>query len=452
MTTDYATDAARELSEQIGAERVLQPGDAAYDETLPIWNGAVRSRPAVVVRPGTTAHVQAAVRAAVAHGLSLSVRGGGHDWAGRSLSDGGLTIDLSAMRSVTVDATARVAVVSGGALIGDVIAAAAGHGLAAATGTVGAVGFAGLTLGGGYGPLGGIAGLALDNLLGADVVLADGRLVSTDKDHEPELFWALRGGGGNFGVVTSLRVRLHEVSTVLAGFVFFPWDQAADVWRGYAELVADAPDELTVQTGVLSGPDGSPLVLVSPVWSGDPADGAHWAERVRQLGTPVMSQLAPMTYQAMLSLYDAHIANGRHYTMRTRALTALTDEAIAVLVEAGATRTSPTSGVVVHHFHGAATRVAPESTAFGLRQPHLMLEILSAWEPSDQAATHEAWADHLSEALRPHALPWSYPNVLGPDATDQIADAYGANTARLLAAKRRFDPDGVFTAIPLPAA
>jgi hypothetical protein len=440
------------LAEQLGAERVLLPG-SAYDEALPIWNGAVTSRPALLVRCRWVSDVQAVVRAAREYGLPLSVRGGGHDWAGRALRDGGVVIDLSEMRSVEIDAQAEVATIAGGARAADVAAAGAPFGLAAATGTVGAVGMAGLTLGGGYGPLMANVGLALDNLIGADIVLADGQLVTADATNEPDLFWALRGGGGNFGVVTSLRIQLHPIAEVIAGLIFFPWSQAEDIWHGYVDLIADAPDELTVQTGVLTGPDGNPTLYMAPVWSGqDLADGQKWMDRLQQLGTPLMAQLAPMPYSALLGLFDAQIANGRHYEIRTRPLPALSTGAVAALLKAGEAKTSPTAGIVLHHLRGAGTRVPEGDTAFGLRREHFTVEIVAAWEPGEDAVLHRGWAAETSADLEPFALPGGYPNLLGPDDTEQIAEAYGENAARLLAVKERFDPEGVFTATPLPIA
>jgi FAD/FMN-containing dehydrogenase len=441
--------AAGELAARIGADRVLMSGPS-YDETCRLWNGAVDHRPALAVRGETPADVGAAVLAARGHELPLSVRGGGHDWAGRALRDDGLVIDLSSMRQVQVDAQARIATVAGGATASDVIAAAAPHELSAVTGTVGGVGMTGLTLGGGYGPLNGRFGLALDSLLGAEVVLADGRLVTVDASHEPELYWALRGGGGNFGVVTSLRVRLHPVPRLLAGLIMYPWPEAAAVLNRLRSVLAAAPDELTVQSGVLSGPDGSPALFLSPAWSGDPAQGAAAIEPLRRLGTPLIEQVAPMSYADMLGLFDAHVVTGRHYALRTRSVPDFTPDVVAALVEAGSTRTSPLSGVVIHHFHGAATRVPVASTAFGLRRDHFMVEIIAAWEPGD-GTRHRAWAESVSAALAPGAIPGGYANLLGPDDHEQVSSAYGRNSARLLAAKTRYDPDRVFSAIPLPS-
>lgn len=451
-----ASAAARELSARLGPDRVADSGPG-YDEAVRLWNGAVGRRPALVARCATPADVHAAVRAARDHGLPLSVRGGGHDWAGRALRDGGLVVDLSRMRQVSVDALARVATVQGGATAGEVVAAAAPHELSAATGTVGAVGLAGLTLGGGYGPLGGRLGLALDNLLGAEVVLADGRLVTADARHEPELYWALRGGGGNFGVVTSLRIRLHPVGRLLTGQILFPWSQAADVLGGLDAALTGAPDELTVQSGVLPGP----AVVLVPTWCGDPAEGERAVEALRRLGEPLVAQVGPMTHAELPALFDGHVVAGGHYAIRTRTVAALTPDVVRALLAAGSTLTSPLSGITIHPFHGAAARVPADATAFGLRQDHFVVEIVSAWTPEAEqgvrgehghdGSRHRAWADSVSTALAPAALPGGYVNLLGPDAHDQIAHAYGPNTARLLAAKRHYDPDAIFSGTPLPA-
>jgi hypothetical protein len=351
-----------------------------------------------------------------------------------------------------------VATVGGGATANDLIAAAAASGQSAATGTVGAVGMAGLTLGGGYGPLNGVAGLAADNLLGAEVVLADGTVVTATEASEPDLLWALRGGGGNFGVVTSMTVRLHQVPVVCTGQVIFPFGQARDVLAGFGELIAGAPDELTVQAGFLSAPDGTPVLFFLPTWSGAPDDSAPWVKRLESLGTPVMSAVGPAEYGEPLRRGDQMFArDGRHYAIRTRNLAALTPQTVDALVAAAAARTSPLSAINMHHFHGTAARVPLPATPFGVRQPHLMAEIIASWRPvagqdSDTAAAHRRWADTTAEQLSPHALPGGYPNLLTADEPDRVAHAYGPNTPRLIAVKQAYDPGNVFTATPLPGA
>ncbi|MEJ0015206.1 MAG: FAD-binding oxidoreductase [Acetobacteraceae bacterium] len=450
-TNSAPTLAARDLRAAMRG-KVLLPSDADYVRARQIWSGSACRYPAIIAQCEGTQDVQAAVRIAQAHHLPLSVRGGGHDWAGRALRHNGLVIDLTAMRHVEVDAGRQIATVAGGALARDVVVAAAGHGLVAVTGNCGGVGMAGLTLGGGYGLLSPRHGLAVDNLLGAQVVLADGRSVTADVQQNPELLWALRGGGGNFGVVTSMRVRLHPARALLAGLMLFPWQQAAAVLHGYAAIVESAPDELAVLAGVLSTPDGEPALFLAPVWSGDPQEGTQRLAELEGLGTPMHVQLGPMAFGDLLAMFDAHVVHGRHYAIRTRWLPRLTPAAIEHLIAASAARSSPFSMIALHHLHGAATRVAPASTAFGLRQDHYMLEVIAAWDrgAEDGGTLHRRWAQDLSQALAPHGLAGGYANMLGPDDIDQIPFAYGANAARLLAAKRRFDPDGVFSAIPLP--
>ncbi|RKR87432.1 FAD/FMN-containing dehydrogenase [Micromonospora pisi] len=414
---------------------------------MDLWNGAIDHKPARVLRPRSAAEVAAAVRDR--GDLPVSVRGGGHDWAGRAVRDGGLVIDLRDLNTVDIDPERRIATIGGGATTAEVIAAAAAYGLAAAAGNAGSVGFTGLTLGGGYGPLSGLHGLALDNLLGAEVVLADGRIVQVDAEHEPELFWAIRGGGGNFGVVTSTRVEVHPVEQMLAGFMFFAWDEAPRTWARLEEYLRTAPDGLTVQSGVLSAPDGSPTLLVYPVWVGDMDEGARQIENLKGLGTALMTQVEPTTYGDALKVYDSLTPAGRHASIRTRSFASLTPDVVDALVRTGEKRTSPFSGTVVHQFHGAATRVPAEATAFANREPHFVAEIVSLWEP-EMPGDHVGWTEDTWLALEPYAMPGGYVNLIGPDQAAQADAAYGGNTARLLAAKRTYDPEGVFSATSLP--
>jgi FAD/FMN-containing dehydrogenase len=436
--------------------RVALPGDEYYDKGTRVWNGAVRHRPAIVAFCKRPEEVQAAVRAARRHGLPLAVRGGGHDWAGRALRDGGLVIDLTAMRDVVVDPRSRVATVAGGALAKDVAGAAGAHSLVAALGNCGTVGMAGLTLGGGYGPLSGTCGLAADNLLGAEIVLADGRLVTTGPDAEPDLLWALRGGGGNFGVVTSLRVRLHPARHMLAGTIIYNWNEASSILRRYQAFAATAPDELGVSVGVMSGSDGAPALMIVPLWNGDPQRGERAMEDLQAFGTPLSAQVGPATYADMLVQWDAWVeaVDGSHWDVRTRSLPALTADAAEAIIAAKARAASPLCSIFWHHFHGAATRMAPNGTAFGLRSEHIMVEIVAGWKPDgDDGAAYRRWAQDLWQSLAPLALPGGYANLLGPDDREQARGAYGGNATRLRALKRRFDPDGVFaSAIPLPEA
>jgi FAD/FMN-containing dehydrogenase len=360
----------------------------------------------------------------------------------------GVVIDLSAMRRVTIDPVSRFATLAGGATARDVIDAAAPHELAAVTGYCDSIGMAGLTLGGGYGPLSGRYGLAADNLLRADVVLANGQFVTADTTQNQTLLWALRGGGGNFGAATSMQIRLHPLRQILAGIIVFPWSQVEQVLRGYADVMESAPDELTVVAGVLSG-------LMAPVSCGELDLAEPFIDVLRNLGKPIHSLIRAMSYGGMPGAYDGHSVPGRHYAACTRWLAKLSPRAIVALVAAGAARTSPFSFVRLQHVHGAAARIADRNSAFGLRRNHYLVEIIAAWAPApgqvDEGISHRLlWAQDLSKILAQDALPGGYPNLLGPDDHEQIASAYGCNLAALQQAKRRFDPDAVFSATPLP--
>ncbi|GAA1712893.1 FAD-dependent oxidoreductase [Kribbella yunnanensis] len=447
-------EAHRALLYLMSPRRIHVPGPG-YADSIALWNGAVQRRPAIVVSCNLTEDVVAAVRVAREFGLPLSVRGRGHDYAGRALVDGGMTLDLRPMFGVRVDLEAGTAEVGGGASANDLLAAAGEHGLVAATGTIGAVGVAGLTLGGGYGPLAGKVGLAADNLLAAEVVMADGSVVRTDAERDPDLLWALRGGGGNFGVVTSMTVRLHAVPAVVTGMVLFPWKQAAQVLERVREAQYDAPDELTIQTGAITAPDGSPALLVLPTWCGDVATGTDSAGPVMalgRLGDPLFLQLDAVPYAATVAGRDAMFPDGRHVVIRTRSVPELTDDVIAIVDRFGGELPTPLSGLSLHHFHGAAARVAPADTAFVLRSPHLMTETIGVWAAGEDGGNAHRWAEATSEALAEQALPGGYVNLLGPDAIDQIPHAYGENLPRLQWIKAAVDPDGVFSGTPLPLA
>ena len=308
--------------------RVSTPGDDDYAAATAIWSKPVGRMPRAVVHCRTAEDVRSAIRAARECGLSLSVRGGGHDWAGRALCDG-VVIDLSGMRSVAV-ASDETATVAGGARTVDVLAATDPLGLAPVTGTCSTVGVAGLTLGGGYGPLIGRFGLALDNLEAAEVVLADGRVVLADHENEEELFWALRGGGGNFGVVTAMRIKLHRLPSVRSGMLIYPFSEAKAVLERSADIANSAPDELTVQVGVVHGPTGSPVVLINPTWSGEPEAAEARTAPFSKLGALLMGANETSSYRQSLTVFDPFIVNGRRNFMDSSWI----DVTIALKIEA----------------------------------------------------------------------------------------------------------------------
>jgi FAD/FMN-containing dehydrogenase len=431
--------------------RVSTPGDDRYSAAIAIW-AKVDVAPAAVVTCRSVADVQAAVTAARKADLPLSVRGGGHDWAGRALCNG-IVIDLSEMREVTIATDRSTALIEGGASARDVVAAIGPLGLAAVTGSCGGVGMAGLTLGGGYGPLIGCQGLALDNLLEAQIVLADGLAVSASAHENQELFWALRGGGGNFGVVTAMRCKLHEMPSVHAGILIYPISEAKSVLARAATLAARMPDEFSVQLGIAAGPDGNFGVLVAPVWGGAPEDGERQLAPFLKLGTLLAGGVERKSQTALLSMFDAMIVDGLRVHIETCSLDALDDDSVDTLANAMASAVSPGCAILTHEFKGAACRVAADATAFGLRRAHILIEVMTMFpEPDDERVTqrHVAWARQTREAFAA-AVPGGYPNLLGRDDPARAAASYGGNAARLIRAKRRYDPDNVFSsAIPLP--
>jgi FAD/FMN-containing dehydrogenase len=444
----------RRLATQLPG-RVSMPGEGGYIAATAIWPGPVGQTPRAAIHCRTTEDVQLAIAAARDCDLPLSVRGGGHDWAGRALC-GGIVIDLRGMNRVVIDADKRVARISGGALASDVVAVTDPLGLAAVTGSVRAVGMTGLTLGGGYGPLLGRFGLALDNLLGAEIALADGRVVTANKDSEEELLWALRGGGGNFGVVTAMQYRVHDLPTVWSGALFYPFPEAKRVLNGCAEIAASMPEEFTVQVGLVPGPNGVPVVLIAPTWSGRPAEGEARLTALPKLGTLLAGTMSATSYGASLSVFDPFIVNGQRTFMETCWLPALDSRGIDCFIKAMEMAVSLGCAIFTHEFKGAASRVPDGATAFGLRRDHVLVEILAAFmEPMDEATErrHQQWARATRQALDPLALSGGYPNLLARDDADRVAKSYGRNTERLAGAKRRYDPDNVFSsAIPLPVS
>jgi FAD/FMN-containing dehydrogenase len=358
------------------------------------------------------------------------------------------------MNGVIVDSDRLTAKISGGSRAADVLAATDPFGLGAVTGSCSGVGMAGLTLGGGYGPLIGRFGLALDNLLAAEVVLADGRIVGAKHDSEEELFWALRGGGGNFGVVTAMRHQLHDLPNVRSGLLLFPFTEAKAAFERSAEILASAPEELTAQLGFFAGPDGSPVVFVAPTWCGLPEEGEAWVAPFLKLGTLLAGALKATSYGASLAVFNSFNVNGQRTFMETCWLPALDNMSIDQFVSAMKSAVSPGCAMLTHEFRGAASRVAEEATAFGLRREHVLVEILAvSADPSDklEEQRHHHWALGTRHALNAIALPGGYPNFLGSGDTDREAKSYGRNAERLINAKRRYDPDNVFwSAIPLP--
>lgn len=414
--------------------------------------GSLARRCAYVVNCRSVDEVRLTVSAARVRNLPLSVRGGGQDWVGQPLRQERLVIDLSAMRRVIIDPVARVATVEGGATSTDVLRAARSYGLVAVTPNFGSVGMAGFTLSGGYGSLTPKFGLALDNLLSADVVLEDGSLVTADHTTNGELFWALRGGGGNFGIVVRMRIRLHCLGPVLGGVLLFPRADSHAVLARYADFIATAPDELSMVAGLFPLQGQELTVTLVPTWCGDPARGEKVMAEIRSLGRPAHTRVGSLSYADLIATQDTCIERNRKYAIETQWLSDLKTDTIATLVAHGAARSSRSSSILLHHFHGAGTRIASSATAFGLRRRHFLVEIVAAWdEGSDgEAAIHRHWARSVSRALERDSIPGGYVQPLAPTAYEKVDSAYGCNALRLRRLKKRFDPDGVFSSAMTP--
>jgi len=449
METNSLTQPIARLGE------LLRPGDTGYDQARRLWNGAIDRRPAFIARCRTTAEVAAAVRFAAGNGLLLAVRGGGHSIPGWSVCEGGLMIDLSPMKSVHVDAHKRIATAEPGVLLAEYDAATQAAGLASPGGEISHTGIAGLTLGGGIGWLSRRYGLACDNLLSAEVVLADGSVVTASESSHPELFWALRGGGGNFGVVTRFTFRVHPVGPMFAGFVMYPAAAAPEVLGFYEDLTRTAPEELSVCAALVSAPpapfvpDGlrfQPVVALAACYVGDPREGEDALERLRRFGRPAVDTFRVQNYVDVQKWFDDSVPHGLHYHCRSEWLQPLDARALQALAAAGASRTSPLSQVLVRHMGGATSRVDPAATAFRFRHARHILTIAAAWEPHDTAAeAHRDWCRCAWASLRPASCGGGYVNHLTDEGEARTREAYGPGTwERLVAAKRRYDPTNLF--------
>ncbi|WP_175408785.1 FAD-binding oxidoreductase [Streptomyces sp. TRM64462] len=439
--------------------RLITADHPEYDTARAVWNGAVDRRPRLIARCTGTADVAAAVRFARDRGLEIAVRGGGHNVAGSAVCDDGIVIDLSDLRAVSVDPVARTARVQGGALWGDVDHETQVHGLATTGGIVGHTGVAGLTLGGGIGYLMRKHGLTVDNLLAAEVVTAGGDTVRASADEHPDLFWALRGGGGNFGVVSTFEFALHPVGpTVLAGPVFWAADDTAEVLRFYRDFAAEAPDELgtVVRLGTVPPlpviPEElhwRPAVAVVCCHAGATEDGERAVKALRQFGTPLVDLVSPKPYAAHQRSTDDTVPHGWHYYWKATDLTDLSDDTIAVIADHAYRAGSPRSYAVMFHMGGAVARVPHGATAYAGRDVLHNINIDAVWLPGESdehAAAETAWARRFLQALQPHRADGVYVNFLdADDPADRVREAYGDDTYRRLAeVKAAYDPDNAF--------
>jgi hypothetical protein len=440
------------LAASIGAGfggTIFTPGNAGYDEARIVWNGTVATRPAVIARCHTTADIVAAVNLTRTARVPLAVRAGGHSIAGHSSCDGGVVIDLTAMRGVKVDPDARTAVAGPGATWADFDAAAAEHGLASTGGLISTTGVAGLTLGGGIGWLQRRYGLACDNLRAARIVTADGDLVDADE----ALMWGLRGGGGNFGIVARFVFDLHPVSTIVGGLLLFPFERGEEVLRAFREWAVGAPDEASILVAINSAPPepfvpadlvGQKVVALVGCWCGNLADGAVALGPLREL-RPVVDLFGPMPYPALQGMLDGGAPYGLRNYFRSGYIADLTDDVITTALDHAAQMSSPMSQVHFHHMGGAVARFDTSTSSFSGRAAGYTYNLIGTWTDPAEDDVHIASVRAQSEALAPLSLPGRYVNFASEGAADGVRAAYGDEIYdRLARLKREYDPHNLF--------
>ena len=436
--------------------QLIQPGDPTYDSVRQIWNGQIQRKPALIARCSGVADVIAAVRFGREHALRPSVRGGGHAVAGHAICHDGLVVDLSTMTGSRVDPASQTIQVQGGCLNAHLDRESQAFGLAATTGFVSHTGIGGLTLGGGIGHLMRKFGLAIDALRSCDVVTADGDFVVANDRENADLFWGLRGGGGNFGIVTNFTFELQPLGpTVLAGMVVWPMDDARLVLRFLREFLADAPDEVGIMANLRLAPPlpiipaelhGKPIIALIATYAGPVHEGEKILRRIREVATPAVSAIVPKLYAAHQRMFDAAVPHGRHYYWKAHKLGPLTDQIIDVVAEHCAQITSPLSTVPIFSFGGAVARVPSDATAFANRDAAHDISIVASWLPEDisEANRHIDWVRRFFNALQPHSR-GVYVNFMSDDAGDRIRVAYSDQQwIRLTALKAKYDRTNFF--------
>jgi FAD binding domain/Berberine and berberine like len=426
--------------------QVICPDDQGYDAARAVFNGIIDRRPLAVVQSADGFDVVRCIEFTRRHDLPLSVRGGGHSVAGHAVRDGAIMVDLSGMKAVQVDPQKRTVRAEPGLTLGEFDRATQQFGLATPLGVVSVTGIAGLTLGGGLGWLNGCYGLACDNLISADVVTADGRLLTASAEENEDLFWAIRGGGGNFGVVTSFEYQLHPVDVVLAGALSYPLSTAPQVLRFYNDFVKAAPDELSTAASLALTPTGEPTVFIVVCYCGSIDEGEQILHPLRTFQSPVDDNIQPMPYTALQSARDDGFPSGRLHYWKSGWLRDLSDGAIQTLVQFVPQMPSSASGVGLQQMHGVASRIAPAATAFRQRAEQYDFLILSQWSDATDSDRNIEWTRALFQAMQPHLEESVYVNNLGDEGPGRVKAAYGQNYPRLAALKATLDPDNLFRA------
>ena len=430
---------------------LIQPGDEAYEQARNVWNGNIDKRPALIARCLGVADVIDAVNFARDNNLLVALRGGAHNAAGHGTCDGGIVIDMSAMKAVHVDPAKKTVRAQPGATWADFDRETLAFGLATTGGVVSNTGIAGLTLGGGLGWLMGKHGLTVDNLVSADVVTAVGGFLKADESENEDIFWALRGGGGNFGVVTSFEYRLHDVEPlVLGGMVLHPLDRAKEVLEFYREFSSNIPDEAEAFTAVLTSPEGDPVIAMLLGYNGPIDEGERILRPAREFGPPIADLVQPMPYGVRQTLMDEGLtAHGVQRYWKSAFTDTLSDELIDAVIEGAKSFVSPMSMIAMFRIHGAATRVETDATAFGLRQAQWDVNIISQWTDPDDNEEQIAWTRQFWATMEPHISGSTYVNhIAADDKPERVRASYGPNYDRLAALKKKYDPTNMFRLNP----
>jgi FAD/FMN-containing dehydrogenase len=424
--------------------QLLCPSDAGYDEARKIWNANIDKHPALIARCASVADVINSVDFARDNDLLVSVRGGGHNFRGTCIAEGGLVIDLSQMNSIRVDPVRRTARAEGGTKWGKFDRETQAFGLATTGGTFSDTGIGGLTLGGGHGWLGGKYGLASDNLTSADVINAKGQLLIASEDEYSDLFWGIRGGGGNFGVVTSFEFQLYPVGPVLAGLVFYPFEKARKVMQFYRDFSSNIPDELTTQSAFLTSPEGAKVAAIALCYNGPVEEGERVIRPVRQFGPPLADHIGPMAYTVLQSMLDQAAPPRNQYYVKAHFMRKITDEVIDIVIDYYSRVTSPLSLALFQQTSGGMQR---GNTAYGHRDALYNAIQIAEWLDPGESEIHVKWTRELWEAFQPYATGGIYVNDIGREADgdgDLIRGAYGPSYQRLVEVKNKYDPANLF--------
>ncbi len=428
---------------------VILTSDPLYEDARKVWNAMIDRKPRLIVRCQGTGDVVHAVNFARDHGLPLSVRGGGHSVAGNSVCEGGLMIDLSAMKRIQVDPVQLTARAQSGLKLGEFDRETQAFGLATTLGVASDTGIAGLTLGGGYGWLNGRYGLALDNVISVDVVTADGRVVPASATENEDLFWGVRGGGGNFGIVTSFDYRLHPVGpAVLGGMVLYPLSKGKEALHFFHKFSNTCPDEVSTLGVLLTAPDGNPAVAIAVCYCGPLDQGEKVLAPLRTFGPPMVDLIKPMRYVELQSFFDEAFRPGRHYYWKTSLIRDLNEGAIDTLLKYAQEMPTPLSMIYLQQLHGAASRVGPTETAFPHRYFNYDCGPLAAWEDPAETEKCIRWARECWQAMQPFYEHSVYVNALGDEGDLRVRQAFGPNYDRLVALKNKYDPTNLFCLNP----